>query len=762
MRRESLNGRNWRANWAVAALLFLASAAVGAVPLVRSLQLRLNDSYFSVGPAPRRPSPVMMVVIDDQSLAEYGRWPWSRTLLAQLTRNLSQAGAQVIGLDILLSEPQTPAADAALRDALAESGRVVLVDKIGTFPEGPRWIEPAPQLARAAAAVGHSLAVLDRDGVCRRYPPLELSPDGSRWAFALEVARRIDPARLAGFLAEYEVPAKDEETAVTMVRPVLIPIAYRSDAFTTLSALEALQGKGLNAVRGRPVLVGFGPTEINDRLNTPLSKELPTAGVAVHAQILDAVLAGRRLHESPLWLDGLLLAGLSLAVVVAFRRYRGWVAVALVVAFVSSVYAAGLLAFVVGRSVIAVGPLMVAVVAGPLLVHCADFVLVEHSLTRQFRELSRWLASRRPQAIERKHDLAWRLGVLRQLQQELGSLYELHVTLLQATDSLIGIFNHRGELLLSNTRFDALFSQGTGARMTLKAVRERMVPNEGESLAVGTALEREAYVGEELYLVRVMPFPPTTLAPGGGTIISLSNLKARVERDRARAEALGFITHELRTPLVSIQGFAEFMLKFPEAPDTARAPEVIFRESKRLLALINGYLDVLRLDAGARALREQPLDIAAVVRQVFDVLQPLAASVGMRFTFRAGAVPELVGDVNLVSGAVLNLVSNALKYGRRGSEVLVSAGVEDEQVVLGVHNEGETIAPEDLGRVFDAYYRASCMEGAKPGWGLGLAFVRRIAEKHGGTVNVRSEAGRTCFELRLPARPVAVAARTTA
>jgi signal transduction histidine kinase len=88
--------------------------------------------------------------------------------------------------------------------------------------------------------------------------------------------------------------------------------------------------------------------------------------------------------------------------------------------------------------------------------------------------------------------------------------------------------------------------------------------------------------------------------------------------------------------------------------------------------------------------------------------------------------------------------------------------MEDGQVALRVLNEGETIAPKDLGRVFDAYYRAPSIESTKPGWGLGLAFVKRIAEKHGGTVAVRSQAGTTCFELRLPARPVAVALRISA
>ena len=79
--------------------------------------------------------------------------------------------------------------------------------------------------------------------------------------------------------------------------------------------------------------------------------------------------------------------------------------------------------------------------------------------------------------------------------------------------------------------------------------------------------------------------------------MTLTNLQTRVERDRARSEALAFITHELRTPLASIQGFADLMIRYPGSPDCDGAPETISWESKRLLALINSYLDVLRLDA---------------------------------------------------------------------------------------------------------------------------------------------------------------------
>ena len=151
----------------------------------------------------------------------------------------------------------------------------------------------------------------------------------------------------------------------------------------------------------------------------------------------------------------------------------------------------------------------------------------------------------------------------------------------------------------------------------------------------------------------------------------LSSLQAREERDRSRAEVLGFITHELRTPLTAIQGFSELMIQFPGSPQNASAPETIFRESKRLLALIHSYLDVLRLDAGARPPVMEEVQVEEVVRYVFEIMRPIANASGTTLTW-LGQNAAIFGDFALLNGAILNVVSNAIKYGETGTEITVS------------------------------------------------------------------------------------------
>jgi len=755
--------RRRRKRWrmlSLATILFLAVMAVTAIPVVRDFQMRIADTYFRTAPPPLQPSPVVLVLIDDESLREYGRWPWSRAKVAELVRHLDRAGTRVIGLDILFSEPQSAGLDRELADAFRENRRTVIVDKIGMYPDGPRWLEPLPVLADAAVGVGHAQAVLDSDGLCRRFPLRELTIDGPRLAFALEVARHLDAPRTAQFLAAYGIAGRDDGPAIMTAAPALAPIAFRRDAFQSISAAWVLQGRDLGNLRGRPVLVGFGPTEIADRLSTPLTGQWPASGVEIHAQILDSVLSGRTLHPLPQLATLVLLFATCVGAVLFFRSRRGWYVVVWVACLGAVVYFAGWSAFVLGSRILAVGPMLLAVIFAPVTVYAADFVLVERSVRKQMQLLRQWLVQhRRYELREDPDDIARNLEVLQELQVQLGSLYELHETLLDATRDAIAIFDTDGKLILQNRIFARIFRSHRQLTSMHEVEAEVQWLEEEARLKEGNTVEGEAYVGNELYSIRLVPLPPTTLSPKGGTIWILTSLKTRDERDRSRAEALGFITHELRTPLTSIQGFAELMMEYPNSPQCAGAPETIFRESKRLLALIYSYLDVLRLDAGARPLKREDVPVKEVVHQVFEILRPLAASKQMKLTWQGEDAMTASGDSALLSGAVLNVVSNAIKYGEKGSEIRVCGVPDEDQVVISVHNYGKPIATDDLPNLFSPYYRGGHGRDSVPGWGLGLAFVKRIAEKHGGSVHVESSGAGTTFTIHLPAAMPMVAVK---
>ena len=749
-RSEPLLRDTWASRVALSVVLFLLVSGFLFFAVVRDADLRVTDTFFRLMPHPIQRSPVVLVLIDDESLRQYGRWPWSREILGTLVNKIAKAGAGVIGLDVLLSEPQSPATDAALEQALKASARTVIVGKIGAFTDGPHWIEPLQQFSASSIAVGHAHAVLDEDGICRRFPPLELTIDGPRRAFALELARRTDPRRASHFADFYDL--RNDDAQVVSARPLLTRIFFRQDGFDTISAATLLRDASLPvSLAGRPVLIGFGSAELTDRLNTPTAKELPSPGVEVHAQILDGILRGHLIKEVPLALGIPLLALTCFLVVTVFHRWHGLASVVLLIALAGALYAGAFLVFLWTLRMVSVGPLLLSVFLGPLVVYAADFTLVERSLTRQLLDLRAWLVNKGQDAPQLRPHLSWKLSVLQKLGRELGALYELHHTLLESTQDLVAIFDEKGELLLKSRSFADALPDGQVTSLE-ELYKHWTAEPEAPLVRLGAVLEGEVALKGTLYSARLAPLPPTNLSPGGGTLVTLTSLQTRVERDRARGEVLAFITHELRTPLASIQGFADLMVRYPDSPDCADAPETILRESKRLLALINSYLDVLRLDAGAKPLQQNAFDLTSTIREVFEILKPLAADANMRLVLTTDADVPATGDANLISGALLNLVSNAIKYGKRGTDVEVACSCTAQEVVIGVRNQGKVISVTDIPHLFDPYYRARDVEKAKPGWGLGLAFVKRIAEKHGGSVQVRSESTGTVFEIHLPVK----------
>ena len=163
---------------------------------VSTLSQKLNDFFFRV----RRPLPtssqVALVLIDDATLEQHGRWPWPRAELAKLIRAVSAQSPKAIGVDVLLPELEDEANDAALTAAIRSAPNIVLAAKISTSPTGNLWMDPLPRFAQAAKGVGHVQAIIDFDGLCRSIPVQEPSADGLRPAFALKLAELAKPGVL--------------------------------------------------------------------------------------------------------------------------------------------------------------------------------------------------------------------------------------------------------------------------------------------------------------------------------------------------------------------------------------------------------------------------------------------------------------------------------------------------------------------------------------------------------------------------------------
>jgi len=227
-----------------------------------------------------------------------------------------------------------------------------------------------------------------------------------------------------------------------------------------------------------------------------------------------------------------------------------------------------------------------------------------------------------------------------------------------------------------------------------------------------------------------------------------------------RRDFVANVSHELKTPLAAIRGYAETLRDgaLDEPPTAARFTEKILQHCRRLQALLDDLLTLSRLesvavvdDVGNRAARE-PVDLNAVVERAVDLLAASARERQVRIEVQEETVPPLSGDADGIERLVLNLLDNALKYTQPGGQVTLRLSQQDQQAVLEVSDTGIGIPPESVPRIFERFYRVDKGRARdEGGTGLGLAIVKHVVQTHGGQVDVESRMGKgTTFRVKLP------------
>jgi signal transduction histidine kinase len=224
---------------------------------------------------------------------------------------------------------------------------------------------------------------------------------------------------------------------------------------------------------------------------------------------------------------------------------------------------------------------------------------------------------------------------------------------------------------------------------------------------------------------------------------------------KAQRDFVANVSHELKTPLTSIQGFAQAILDgtAAEAESQQRAVQVIYDESDRLRRLVEDLLDLARLDAGQVVFEKQSVDMNALLEGVVEKLSIRAAEKSVRIETRLPKLPSLIGDGDRLAQVFTNLIDNAIKHTPGGEKVSLKGEVEGGWVTLHVDDHGEGIPPDELSRIFERFYQLDKARagGRERGVGLGLAITREIVQIHGGRVVAQSVVGRgSRFSVQLP------------
>jgi signal transduction histidine kinase len=225
---------------------------------------------------------------------------------------------------------------------------------------------------------------------------------------------------------------------------------------------------------------------------------------------------------------------------------------------------------------------------------------------------------------------------------------------------------------------------------------------------------------------------------------------------QTQRDFLANVSHDLRTPLTSVQGFAQAIVDGVASDPTSaqHAAQIIYDEAARMHRMVESLLDLARIEAGQMDMRQRAVAPSDLLHAIGESLSVRAREKGLTLTLDIFPdLPRIAGDGDRLAQVFNNLLDNALKHTPSGGQILLRAQPAAHGIAVTVQDTGEGIPTEDLPLIFERFYQVdkSRRRDRRSGMGLGLAIVRQIVQMHGGSIHVASTVGQgTTFTVWLP------------
>ncbi len=753
-------------------LMAFVTAMVMTQPMPRVDRMLQDNARAAMSQPPSRD--IVVVAIDEKSLDAIGRWPWRRAFHAEVLRRISAQAPRCIGLDLLLSEPETdhPEDDAVLADAMLDSGCVVLPMALQTRGlRAQKELVPLPALARAATAIGHAHLSIDEDGIARSvylregfagrpWPQftVALLAAGEGREKTLSQPRLVDGRGAHGDVTHPWL--RDEHE--------LIVYAEGSKPVKTVSYIDVLQGKvPPDTFKDRYVLIGATALGLGDAYATssPDAQGL-TPGVEIFASVLQGLMTGRRVVVASTWQDLVFnLAPLAVALLGLLWLRPIWV-IALICA---------MLALRVGihvmRPWVGVQFAPASGFAGLLLVYPLWSLMRLSAAMRYLRWGTEQLSvdfdgMAMPGATRHTGDFLDRqMAATAAAGQRMRDLHRFVRDGIDHLPDATMVLNRQGSVIIANLA--AQHHWQTGAPGLLGQDAHRLLADVKWSrtgapmMPPGTLLngpepvmgEGEDAQGRSL-LLRCVPFFDAANRHAGW-MIALVDITRMRRAQSQRDEALRFISHDIREPSASILTTLELARTRPEAFSTDSVFDRIERHALTGLELADGFVNLAR--AEAQPFRAEPLDLVDLMRQTIDDAWAQARKRHVRVLLVSDLEDApCIADRSLLTRALTNVLGNALKYSPPGYDLKCAVLDDGQTWRISVQDHGPGIPPDLQSQLFQPFHRLH--RDSHPdvhGVGLGLLLVRTAVQRHGGTIEIDSAADAGCTVTLVLPKPTA-------
>jgi CHASE2 domain-containing sensor protein/signal transduction histidine kinase len=704
-------------------------------------------SLESHEPDPR----ILLVTIDQDSLEEIGAWPWPRETHARLIEALARGKPKAIAYDILFLDKKPGDDRIAAAAANVPLYLPMLFDVPGRNGNIFDAVLPQPVISKAAAGLGHVNLMVDGDGVVRRIRRFD-GAGQERWPHLMELMRRMGQ------------PGQSKWNTGDMT-PQLIPFAGPAGHFPSITAAAILRGEfPPEIVNGRLILVGANAQGLGDHYPTALTEPggiMP--GVEIQANFLDGMLSGRMIQEAniavqsafallPLWL---MLTG--------FIRLRPRGVIALVIVLAITILSASAGALLLFHQWVPPMPAMLTLgIVHPLwgwrrLAAVNSYMIGELEILRAAPQALLPLPEA-PSATDHVSRHAMLLSGA--ITQTLDMRRFVTDSLNQLPDAVL-VVDEEGRTLLSNTAADTLIDQymPQGDQDlsiligSLKAAAEETATEESQEPIVWPPVREETR--QEMLLpdgtcmnLRILE-RFTANGARSGWIVRMSDVTATWTARQEREETLRFLSHDMRSPLASILALTSTASPEKLSPGLGGR---LAGYARRSLELADGFIHLAR--AQTIRIQPSPLNLSDLLKDAIDDLWP-QISARQITVLTEGENDEIhaCGERTLLTRALINLIDNAVKYGRPEGSIKCALRVKTvtgrPMAVFEISDDGPGMPPDLTSRLFERFERGE--EQSAHGAGLGLSFVRVVAQRHDGTISCESDVGKgTTFVFMIP------------
>ncbi|MGY2362649.1 CHASE2 domain-containing protein [Pseudomonas azotoformans] len=730
--------------WLWIGLLLLPITAYLSLSPGLALNNPLYDSLRRLTPLPVDPR-ILLVTIDDSSLKKLGRWPWPRSLHADLIDRLSAAQPAGILFDVIFSERGDPANDKRLAESVCNAGNVLLPllrEGAASYSQPDTQMMP---LLKCAKGLGHINVEADSDGVVRSLYLREGPPD----ATALQLAWLA--YEMSGELSE--MPGEPLQSLTQhwhREHAIRIPFIAPHTHFPSVSYASVLRGEvAPEQLRGRLILVGSTASGMGDRFVTPLSSTVgTTAGVEIQANVLNGLLQGRSIVDLPGWLAALMatsLVALLLGLLLYRPRYALWMTLGCM-----GVALLGSLALLRLGHWWSPAACLIGLLLSYLIWNWRRLSVILAYFGWELARLDnepKVLPERRRAPASKGDVLQARIFALEQAVSRTRDTRRFMADGLECLPVATLITDPKGNILLANRISRQVFGNDLVNENLLEQLADLGYPplHNGVRPAL-SALELVEFrdIHQRSLRMELAPLLPAEGDVALGWLLSLTDLSKEREAQQHRETMLRFLSHDLRAPHSAILALLD--VHNGESPVFAQ----IEQQVRRALGLTESFVQLAKAEADGYQF--QPTLFAMLVMDAFDQVALIAQLKGIHLVHDLDEADEgmVSADQSLLTRALFNVLENAIKYSPSGTTVRLRHSSAEGWLECRISDQGPGIAAQDLPELFSQYRRFDSSQGSE-GLGLGLTMVKAVVERHGGRISCESVVGKgTTFSLQLP------------